>query len=120
MSGDTITIQFSTGVGVDCIGTGRQCLNALPMAVGESPALTSHGVARAWFNGEGRFVMEVRQVLRTELWNELEGGSFYLEANVPLPASVMTGLGRQGQLHTLPSGVHPVWKQPDGSYRIVF
>ncbi|GEM_PF-5096828 len=117
---DTITVQFHTGYGLDCTGAGRQCLATQPMAVGEQVAPSSHGVAKAWFDGQGRFVMEVRQVFSTALYNELEGGTFYLEASVPLSGQVMDGLGRQGLSHTLPSGVHPVKKQQDGSYRIVF
>ena len=90
------------------------------MAVGESPSPASDAVARAWFDGQGRFVLEIRQVLKTALWNELEGGTFLLEASVPVPESIMAGLGRQGQLCTLTSGMHLAKKQPDSSYRIVF
>lgn len=117
---DTITIQFHTGYGMDCNGSGRQCLATQPMSIGEQVAPSSHGVAKAWFDGQGRFVMEVRQVFSTSLYNELEGGTFYMESSVPLSNSVMTSLNRNGQPYTLPPGVHPVKKQQDGSYRIVF
>jgi hypothetical protein len=117
---DTITIQFHTGYGLDCNGSGRQCLATQPFVIGAGVAPNSHGIGKAWFDGQGRFTLEIRQVFSTSLYNELEGGSFYLEANVPLPGSVMAGLGRDGQSHTLPPGVHPVTKQQDGSYRIAF
>lgn len=117
---DTITIQFHTGYGLDCTGSGRQCLATQPMSFGEQVAPNSHGVAKAWFDGQGHFVMEVRQVFSTSLYNELEGGTFYMESSVPLSSSVMTGLNRNGQSYTLPPGVHPVKRQQDGSYRIVF
>ncbi len=117
---DTITIQFNTGHGIDCIGSGRMCLSAQAMTTGETPSIISDAVAKAWFDGQGHFVLEIRQVLKTELWNELEGGTFLLEANVPVPASIKSWLGMQGQLCTLTSGMHMVKKQPDSSYRIVF
>ncbi|MCC6726526.1 MAG: hypothetical protein IT258_18640 [Saprospiraceae bacterium] len=117
---DTITIQFHTGYGLDCNGSGRQCLATQPMAVGEQVAPSSHGVAKAWFDGQGHFVMEIRQVFSTSLYNELDGGTFYLEASVPLSDSVLASLGKNGQSYTVPLGVHPVKKQQDGSYRIVF
>jgi hypothetical protein len=117
---DTINIQFHTGYGMDCNGTGRQCLAAQIITVRESVSPNSHATAKAWFDGQGRFVMEVRQVFNTSLYNELEGGSFYLESSVPLASSLMAGLGRNGLSYTLPPGVHPVKKQQDGSYRIVF
>ena len=117
---DTITIQFHTGYGIDCNGSGRQCLATQPLALGEPVAPNSHGVAKSWFDRQGNFVMEVRQVFSTSLYNELEGGTFYLEASVPLSSSVMAGLGMIGQSYTLQPGVHLVKKQQDGSYRIVF
>jgi hypothetical protein len=117
---DTITVQFNTGYGMDCNGTGRQCLSAQPMAIGQQVSPTSQGVAKAWFDGQGHFIMEVRQVFSTSLYNELEGGTFLLEANIPVPEGIMVALGRQGQLYLLTSGVHTVSKQPDSSYKIVF
>jgi hypothetical protein len=59
-------------------------------------------------------------VFSTSLYNELEGGTFLLEANIPVPEGIMVALGRQGQLYLLTSGVHTVSKQPDSSYKIVF
>ena len=117
---DTITIQYATGKGAGCDPDGRRCLWAQPLAIGEEPAATSDAVAKAWFDAQGHFVLEVRQVLKTALWNELEGGTFLLEANIPVPDNIMAALGRQGQLCILTSGVHTVSKQLDSSYKIVF
>lgn len=117
---DTIVIQFNTGHGIDCIGSGRTYLSAQPMSSSDVPSLSSDATAKAWLNEQGRFVLEIRQVLKIELWNELEGGTFLLEADVPVPDNIMTALGKQGQLCTLTSGLHLVKKQPDNSYRIIF
>lgn len=117
---DTIIIQFNTGYGIDCRGSGRTCLSAQPMSTTETPSLDADAVAKAWLNEQGHFVLEIRQVLKIELWNELEGGTFLLEADLPVPENIMTALGKQGRTCTLTSGMHLVKKQPDNSYRIDF
>jgi hypothetical protein len=117
---DTINVAAEIGNWPDCSRRGKLCLSSQLVVAGEAISPNADFIGRAWFDGTGHLVMEVRQVLDTELWNELESSNFLLEANIPVSEHIMAGLGKQGQSYLLKSGVHPVMKQPDGSYRIVF
>lgn len=117
---DTVIIQFKTGAGVDCRNSSRECLWAQTVTTGEVPDEASEAIAKAWFDGAGRFVLEITQALKPGISGELQSGSFRLDGDIPLPGELLFNLNKQGQTIILRAGEYPVSRQFNGNYRIVF
>ncbi len=118
--GDPITIEINVGKGANCYDRGRLC-NARAMEMNNSqigPATDALG--KAYFNSEGRFVMELNILLTGAITEELSDGIFSIEEDFQLSNELLTLMGRPSDTVILNNGDYTVEAVEGNSYRIVF
>ncbi|HFA48664.1 MAG TPA: hypothetical protein ENJ95_06535 [Bacteroidetes bacterium] len=117
---DPIPIEINIGKGSNCDGRGRICVaSAMEMNTSNISAETD-ALGKAYFDDNGRFVMELNILLTDAISQELADGKFNLEKDFQLSNELLTKMGGAQEAVVLKKGDYTIETMEGNSYRIVF